>query len=217
MPGADMEREYYLEFFRRSPKWLPHRMPYGLGTIKPIEQPAAQSQPSLADPVDLIDRGADRMRRNIGHSDQSFGIVLAKLGDEVVIGTVRRRDHFRIFDAVFDEANAVDDFRFHAVNVEVLEAELGVRRMGRFPSDIHHSFAAIAGEAASSHPATVGSHDGSISNPDGDAVDVDDLGNLVLQTGGGARRKRIGRKKKEIEMTIGRYDFSVHINSRAAA
>ncbi|MGN6731389.1 MAG: hypothetical protein ACTHMB_05370 [Candidatus Binatia bacterium] len=203
--------------FRRTPERLPHRMPDGLGTVEPIEQPATEAQSFLADPADLVHRALDGMRRNVRHTDQPFGIVLTELGDEVVVGAVGRGDDFRILYAVFNEANTIDNFRFDAVDVQVLEAELRIGWMRRFPSDIHHSFAAMAGEPASSHPAAIRAHGGAISHPRWDAVYIDHLRDLILQTSDGARGKRVGRKKKEIEMTIGRYDFSVHINSRAAA
>jgi hypothetical protein len=71
----------------------------------------------------------------------------------------------------------------------------------------------MAGEPASSHPTAIRAHDGAISHPRWDTVYVDHLRDLVLQTSDGARGKRVGRKKKEIEMAIGRYDFSIHANS----
>jgi len=208
--SADVKRKRHVRFFRRTPERLPHGMPDGLGSVEPIEKRAAEAQSSFADLADLVDRSLHRVRRDIRHTDQSFGIVLTELGDEVVVGAIRRRDHFRIFDAVLDESNAVDDLRCHAVDVQVLEAELRIRGMRRFPAGFHHSFAAVTGQTASAHPTAIGAHDGAIADPRGYAVDVDHLWDLVFQPSTSAGCERVGRKIKKIEMTIGRYDFSSH-------
>src|SRR5262245_56425814 len=140
-------------------------MPYGFRTIEPIKDLATQAQTLSSDSSYLIDSSFHGVRRDIRYANQPLWIVFTELGDKVVVRSIRRSDHFRILDAIFDKANSVYDFCFYTINVQVLDPQFWVRRMGWFPSGLHHSFASVARQLAAPHPAAVGSHDCSVADP----------------------------------------------------
>jgi hypothetical protein len=113
----------------------------------------------------IVDGSLHGMRRDIRYANQTFRIVFTELSDKVVVRSVRRGDHFRIFNTIFDEANSVYNFRFHAINIHVLDPQFRIRGMRWFPSGLHHSFATMAGQLTSPHPTAIGSHDCSIADP----------------------------------------------------
>ena len=110
----------------RLPQRLPDGVPHGLHVPRARELEAAQAQ--LGHAMDLLHRGVDVAVRQAREPDLAIGVVAAEVGQPVVVDAEHLLGGLVVVQARGGAEDAEDDLGLDAVELHVLDAEMGVGR-----------------------------------------------------------------------------------------